>query len=77
MINILDSRKKNFDFLLNQLLSKRKKKINFNTKIVKKIISDIKKNEDKALLKYEKKFGKNSSIFLNSKEIQKHIRNLD
>ena len=66
MINILDSRKKNFDFLLNQLLSKRKKKINFNTKIVKKIISDIKKNEDKALLKYEKKFGKNYSIFLNS-----------
>ena len=67
MINILDSRKKNFDFLLNQLLSKRKKKINFNTKIVKKIISDIKKNEDKALLKYEKKFGKNSSIFRDSK----------
>ena len=32
---------------------------------------------DKALSKYEKKFGKNASIVLNSKEIQKNIRNLD
>ncbi len=77
MIKILDSKKNNFNPLLNNLLSKRKNKIKFNRSIVVNIIKDIKKNGDKALKKYEKKFSKNSTIFLKPKEIKKQIRNLD
>jgi len=77
MIKILDSKKNNFNSLLDNLLLKRKNKIKFNSNIVVNIIRDIKKNGDKALIKYEKKFGKNSIIFSRPKEIQKQIKNLD
>ena len=77
MIKILNSRKNNFNSSLNNLLSKRKNKIKFNRNIVINIINDIKKNGDKALKKYEKKFSKNSKIFLKPKEIKKQIGNLD
>ena len=77
MIKILDSKKNNFSSSLDNLLSKRKNKIKFKSNIVINIIRDVKKNGDKALLKYEKKFGKNSIIFLKPKEIQKQIKNLD
>ena len=77
MIKILDSKKNNFSSLLSNLLLKRKNKIKFKSNIVINIIRDIKKNGDKALLKYEKKFGKNSIIFLKHKEIKKQIKNLD
>ena len=77
MIKILDSKKNNFSSSLDNLLLKRKNKIKFKSNIVINIIKDIKKNGDKALLKYEKKFGKNSIIFLKHKEIQKQIKNLD
>jgi histidinol dehydrogenase len=59
------------------LLLKRKNRIKFKSNIVINIIRDIKENGDKALLKYEKKFGKNSIIFSKPKEIQKQIKNLD
>ena len=77
MIKILDSKKNNFSSSLDNLLLKRKNKIKFKSNIVIKIIRDIKKNGDKALLKYEKKFGKNSIIFSKPKEIRKQIKNLD
>jgi len=77
MIKILDSKKNNFGFSLDNLLSKRKNKIKFKSNIVTNIIRDIKKNGDKALLKYEKKFGENSTIFSKPEEIQKQIKNLD
>ena len=77
MIKILDSKKNNFNSSLDNLLSKRKNKIKFNRSIVVNIIKDIKKNGDKALKKYEKKFSKNSTIFLKPKEIKKQIKNLD
>ena len=77
MIKILDSKKNNFNSLLDNLLLKRKNRIKFKSNIVINIIRDIKKNGDKALLKYEKKFGKNSIIFSKPKEIQKQIKNLD
>ena len=77
MIKILDSKKKNFSSSLDNLLLKRKKKIKFNSNVVVNIIKDIKKNGDKALVKYEKKFGKNSIIFSRPKVIQKQIKNLD
>lgn len=77
MIKILDSKKNNFSSSLDNLLLKRKNKIKFNSSIVINIIRDIKKNGDKALIKYEKKFGKSSIIFSRPKEIQKQIKNLD
>ena len=77
MIKILDSKKNNFSSSLDNLLSKRKNRIKFKSNIVINIIRDIKENGDKALLKYEKKFGKNSIIFSKPKEIQKQIKNLD
>jgi len=77
MIKILDSKKNNFSSSLDNLLLKRKNKMKFNSSIVINIIRDIKKNGDKALIKYEKKFGKNSIIFSRPKEIQKQIKNLD
>ena len=77
MIKILDSKKNNFSSSLNNLLLKRKNKIKFNSSIVINIIRDIRKNGYKALINYEKKFGKSSIIFSRPKEIQKQIKNLD
>ena len=77
MIKILNSKNNNFSFFLKNLLLKRKNKMKFNSNIVVNIIRDIKKNGDKALVKYEKKFGKNSIIFSKPKVIQKQIKNLD
>ncbi|MDA7443377.1 histidinol dehydrogenase [Candidatus Pelagibacter ubique] len=58
MIKILDSKNKNFDKTLDALLSKRKNKVQLNSVSVIKIIKDVKKNGDKAILKYEKRFNK-------------------
>ena len=58
MIKILDSKIKNFDAILDKLLSKRKNKVQLNSVSVAKIIKDIKKNGDKAVLKYEKRLIK-------------------
>ena len=55
MIKILDCKKKNYISELNNFLIKRKKENKRSKKIVKKIIDDVKKNGDKALIKYEKK----------------------
>ena len=54
-MKILNSSSKNFDKSLDSLLSKRKKKLKSSSISVSKIINDVKKNGDKALLKYEKK----------------------
>jgi histidinol dehydrogenase len=56
MIKILDSKTKNFDATLDKLLSKRKNKVQLNLFSVTKIIKEVKKNGDKAILKYEKKY---------------------
>ncbi len=77
MINILDVSNKNFGNLLEDFISKRKNKVNFNSYKVKKILNDIKKNGDAAILKYEKKFSKNSKIISKSRQIQRQIRSLD
>ena len=77
MINILDERKKNFDITLDKLLSKRKNKIQLNAVSVTKILQDIKKNGDKAVLKYEKKFNKNNTIIPSAKQINKSIKSLE
>ena len=58
-MKILDSKNNNFDNLLNKLLLQRKNKIQSSFISVTSIIKDVKKNGDKALLKYEKRFNKN------------------
>jgi len=77
MIKILDSKLKNFDSTLDKLLLQRKNKIKLNSVSVTKIIKDVKKNGDKAILKYERKFNKNNIITPNSKQIRKSIASLD
>ena len=77
MIKILDSKSKNFDITLDKLLSKRKNKIQLNSVSVTKIIKDVRKNGDKAIIKYEKKFNKNNIIIPSSKQINKSVTSLD
>jgi len=77
MIKIIESKNKNFKATLDKMLSKRRSKIQLNSISVTKIIKDVKKNGDKAVLKYEKKFNKNSIIIPNSKKITKTIKLLD
>ena len=76
-MKILDINSKNFDKSLENLLYKRKKKLESSSVSVTKIINDVKKNGDKALLKYEKKFNKNNIIVPSAKQINKSIKSLD
>ena len=76
-MKILNSKSKNFDKLLENLLLQRKKKIQSDSVSVTNIIKDVKKNGDKALLKYEKKFNQNKVIIPSSKQIKKSINSLD
>ena len=63
----LDSSKKNFYKTIDIILNKRRNKINSNIGPVINIIKDVKKNGDKALLKYEKKFNKNNILIPSNK----------
>ena len=76
-MKILNSNNKNFDKNLDNLLLQRKKKVQSNSVSVKSIVKDVKKNGDKALLKYEKRFNQNSTIVPTSKNISKSIISLD
>ena len=76
-MKILKSTKNNFDNLLNKLLLKRKKKIQSSFISVSGIIKDVKKNGDKALLKYEKKFNNNKIIVPSPKQINNSIKSLN
>ena len=55
MIKILDCKNSNYLSRLKLILNKRRFKSKINTDIIIKIVKDIKKNKQKALLKYEKK----------------------
>ena len=76
-MKILNSKSRNFDKLLENLLLQRKKKIQSDTISVTNIIKDVKKNGDKALLKYEKRFNQNNIIIPSTKQIKKSINSLD
>ena len=76
-MKILNSKSKSFDKLLENLLLQRKKKIQSDSVSVTNIIKDVKKNGDKALLKYEKRFNQNKLIIPSSKQIKKSINSLD
>ena len=77
MIKILDSNKKNFFLKLNNLLNNRRIVKKSNSKIVQKIIENVKINGFKGLKKYEKIYSSNDSIKPSKKEINKAIRRLD
>ena len=76
-MKILNSNSRTFDRNLDQLLLKRKNRIKLDSVLVNDIIKDVKKNGDKAVLKYEKRFNKNLTITPNSKKILKLIKGLD
>ena len=76
-MKILNSKSKNFDKLLENLLLQRKKKIQSDSVSVTNIIKDVKKNGDKALLKYEKRFNQNNIIIPSAKQIKKSVNSLD
>ena len=73
----LNIKQRNFDKLLDNFLSKRRKKLQSSSISVSRIINDVKKNGDKAVLKYERKFNKNNIITPSSKQINYSIRSLD
>ena len=76
-MKILNSKNINFDKTLDIFLMQRKNKIQSNLVSVTNIIKDIKKNGDKALLKYERRFNNNSIIIPSSKQVFKSIATLD
>ena len=76
-MKILNSKTKNFDKNLDYLLFKRRKSIKSDKVSVANIIKDVKKNGDKALIKYEKKFNRNSTIIPSAKKITKLIKSLN
>ena len=76
-MKILNGNEKNFDKKLDRFLDQRNKKVRSNSISVTNIIRDVKKNREKALIKYEKKFNKNNIIFPSSKQISKSIKFLD
>ena len=77
MIKILNCNKKNYLFKLRKILESRRSGNKTNTSIVLKIISEVKKNKQKALLKYEKKFSNNKEIKISKKKITNSIKKLD
>ena len=70
------SSKNNLKKLVNILYSRRDEKIK-NSKVIDKILQNIKKNKYKALLKYEMKFSKNKEINISKNKINKSIKSLD
>ena len=77
MIKSLNSNGKKFNKELNKFLNLRIKNINLRNSKVFKIVDDVKKNGDKALIKYEKKFNANSKINISNLDIKKCIKKLD
>ena len=73
----LNSTNKNFNNSLNKLLLKRKKKVQSSSISVTSIVRDVRKNGDKALLKYENRFNQNRTIVPTSNQINNSIKSLN
>ena len=58
-MKILNAKSKNFYSELDKIISKRNKIDKTTIKTVEKIINNVRKNKDKALVNYEKKFNNN------------------
>ena len=76
-MKILNNESYRFDKILDDYLLLRKNKIKINSAKVKSIIEDVKRNGDKAVLKFEKRFSKNNIIIPSKKEISNTIFKLD
>ena len=70
-MKILDSSKKDFYNELDKILNRRNVVDKSTLKVVDKIINDVRKNKDKALIKYETRFNANSRIIPSNKDISK------
>ena len=77
MIKILDCKSKSYKKKLIDFLEVRRSRKSIDTKKVVKILNDIKINKLKAVLKYEKRFSKNSKLYASRNEINKSIKKLD
>ena len=82
MIKILNTKSRNFENKFEYFLKLRRTYADSKIKIVKEIVKDIRKNKDKSLIKYEKKFNnlKNlnkKKLFFSDSEINKNIKSLD
>ena len=82
MIRILDTKKREFNKKLNYYLNSRKFNFRSKSSVVKKIIMDIKKNQDKSIIKYEKKFNKlkklnKQNLYFSKSEIKSTIKKLN
>ena len=76
-MKILNSSSPNFYKELDKIIEARKN-IDKNTlKIIEKIINDVRKNKDSALVHFEKKFNSNSKIIPNKDQISEAIKILD
>ena len=77
MMKVINYKNKNSAKILELFLNKRRSGKKKDTSIVEKIIRDVKKNKNKAVLKYEKRFSKNNKITTSRNEINKSIKLLD
>lgn len=82
MIKVLNTKSKDFKKKINYYLNIRRKYSNNKITTVKKIINDVRKNKDKSIIKYEKKFNnlkylKVNKLFFSKNEIEKNIKILD
>ena len=77
MFKILKLKKKDNLKKLSIFLDKRRQVDSINFKLVAKIIREIKKNKKKALIKYEKIYGKNLEIIPSQRKISKSIKSLN
>ncbi|MBA1339509.1 MAG: histidinol dehydrogenase [Pelagibacterales bacterium] len=82
ILKYLDGNQKNFEKKLEALLDKRRIQEPSKLFLVKRIISDVRKNKDQALIQYEKKFTKIKKININNlkftnSEITRTLSKLD
>ena len=77
MIRTLDCKNSNYLSKLKLILSKRRHASKTYTDKIIKIVKDIKKNKNKALQKYEKKFSQNTKLKPSKKEINNSIKSLE
>ena len=73
----LNANSKNFQKDLIKKINKRSVFSDKDYNVAKKIVLDVKKNGDKAVLKYEKKFNKNNKLKTNYENIIKNIKKLN
>ncbi len=82
MLKFLDGNNKNIFKKIENISTERKKLQENKSAISKKIVTQVKKNKDKAIIKFEKRFNKIKNInkrnlIFSNKEIKKIIKTLD